>query len=135
MKNDGILHEATKEIEFATRLASLKIWGCIEVEKFLQENHPPSLHISMINLTHLIHDTLILLEWMDFKRDSKVNLKIDHRLSLMFSDHDSIVFLLIQLIQTSIEDPLRDSEIQLEARGFYNDDFSESNEDEGSSIQ
>ena len=29
IKNDGILHEATKEIELATRLANLTIWGSI----------------------------------------------------------------------------------------------------------
>ena len=44
------MHEATKEIEFASRLASLTIWGSIEVEKVLQENYIPTLNISMIDV-------------------------------------------------------------------------------------
>ena len=62
IKNDGILHEATKYIDFATRLASLKIWGSIEVEKVLQENFLPTLNISMFDVMHLIMHASLLLE-------------------------------------------------------------------------
>ena len=71
----------------------------------------PRIKISRFSLLNLTYQLLELLRHSTSSEDKIINVKVDISLKDVSSDQDKVAFLIISLLETALEDPLRESKI------------------------